>query len=221
MSAYRVTTRGKVVLALLMILLVFLLFSWLKPSRVPVQESESNGPETETPVVVDQSATEDQEESPSPDATQSSEETKSDPSKDGSEADATSEPAPLDDDLDLLALYRASGSVYFEKGQTTLDPNRMGELEDMIAQAKFYPNLKIGLEVSALIDDTQSDQNVSWSIAKMRAQAVIDEMVKQGIKKERIIPTIKLYKTSDLSTADQYLGMQAFFYFIGYRPSDK
>jgi len=83
----------------------------------------------------------------------------------------------------LLTELLAKGTIWFETGKATIDPDSAGLLDRLIETVLRCPASQI--EISGHTD-SDGDKDANLALSSRRAQAVADYFIKAGIPKERI-----------------------------------
>jgi len=75
--------------------------------------------------------------------------------------------------------------VNFEYNSSRLTPRARAILDEVAAELKNYPNVKVQVEAHT---DSKGSSSYNLWLSKARAQSVIDYLVRQGISARRLIP---------------------------------
>jgi len=96
--------------------------------------------------------------------------------------------APVDDTVcqQLFSDLLAKGTIRFESGRTTIDPDSVGLLDRLIEIALRCPTANIEI---AGHTDSDGEDGFNQALSEKRAQAVIDYLVKAGLPASRFTAT--------------------------------
>ncbi len=76
-------------------------------------------------------------------------------------------------------------NIFFETGKSNLTQNSFPELNKLVEYLNKYPEIKV--EISGHTDNVGSDES-NLKLSVERAKAVVNYLVAQGIKEERLVP---------------------------------
>jgi outer membrane protein OmpA-like peptidoglycan-associated protein len=224
LNQYRITTLGKFVLGIVIVILIALvglIFTKLA-DNAKISNQDINKAETETLIEsIEVTAAETEittvnEEMPS-NIDDHQPDVEVNPDKDKNVlVDLEKNQLSSEDEIKLMKAYR---EIYFKPDETFLTEKMMDELNDFVLIAKDYPFIKIHLDGYALKLSLVEEENLLK--AKERVDVLKAYLLSNGIKEERIEVNYVLKSKTDYPDDEMYKVIRADIYFDGYDHNTK
>ncbi|MCK8060863.1 MULTISPECIES: OmpA family protein [unclassified Fusibacter] len=229
MSQYRITTRGKIVIGLLIVMLFigsYLLIGKFIGAGKGNVESNDNPPIDTQADLVEQSTTV-QTQAPQIETTREESVQTQTTTEQTQETTAQTQEATEQSDTvetttakdaqsslhnDEIQLYKAALEVYFKPNETELTESITELLDDFIFIAKDHPELPIRIVGHTLNKDVNS------GVAEQRANTIAAYLVSKGVAQEAIHITYQIDSKSDYSEDEFKRLIRADVFFENFRP---
>lgn len=235
MSKYRLTTRGKVVLSLLVLVIAISIVQsviYVSTNFSNIIGSELNIANEANNTLVDTTASNEKISSTEAastikagtTATIETDTTATIDIDKTSVPESTVESVTKNDDPSIIEtedernLLNASTTIYFTSDQAVLSEVMKTSIDAFCLTAKAYPAMRIRVEGVAL---RLLDIDKSEEIADARSQAVVDYILRNGITLDRIDVTTRIANRSDFSKDELQKAIVAELYFDGYLRTGK
>lgn len=226
MSKYRLTTRGKVVLTLVILIILVLIVQGFQLIKSNLDGTNSNE------INIDIGNDDDKNTKVSTTTSTSSIESSSvletktiDSIEATSTSDNTVDLTSSNGDSSLIIetedernLLNASTTIYFSSDKATLSDGMKASIDAFCLTAKAYPAIRISVEGIAL---RLLDYKKSEAIAYARGQVVVDYMIRSGISIDRIDMTTRIVDRINFSKDELQKAIVAELFFEGYQRSGK
>ncbi len=224
MSKYRLTTRGKVVLTLVVLIILVLIvqgFQFINSNLDGTNSNEidiSNDDDKNTEVSTTTSTNSIESSSVLETTTINSIEATSTSDNTVDLTSSSGDSSLIIETEDERNLLNASTTIYFSSDKATLSDGMKASIDAFCLTAKAYPAIRISVEGIAL---RLLDYKKSEAIAYARGQVVVDYMISSGISIDRIDMTTRIVDRSNFSKDELQKAIVAELFFEGYQRSGK
>lgn len=220
MSKYRLTTRGKVVLTLVVLIIIVLIvqgFQFINSNLDGTNSNEidmSNDDDKNTEVSTTTSTNSIESSSVLETTTINSIEATSTSDNTVDLTSSSGDSSLIIETEDERNLLNASTTIYFSSDKATLSDGMKASIDAFCLTAKAYPAIRISVEGIAL---RLLDYKKSEAIAYARGQVVVDYMIRSGISIDRIDMTTRIVDRSNFSKDELQKAIVAELFFEGYQ----